>query len=185
MVEGLTRLFVAVPLTDDARHALSGLIRTAAPGGLPGRPVPPPNWHLTLRFLGDVDAVGRDRMVAALDQADLGEPFTVAWDGLGAFPRPRRATVLWVGADRGADHLERLAATTEEAASSAGFAAEDRPFRPHLTLSRVRPHQDVTSLLESVSSLRVSMPVGRIVMYRSHLGRGGATYEEIEEFPLG
>ena len=67
----------------------------------------------------------------------------------------------------------------------AGFAAEDRPFRPHLTLSRFRPHQDVTSLLESVLIPAVPMPVGRIVLYRSHLGRGGATYEEMEEFPLG
>lgn len=185
MVEGLSRLFVAVPLTDDARHALSELIREAAPGGLPGRPVPPRNWHLTLRFLGDVDAVGRERMMAALDQADLGEPFSVAWGGLGAFPGPRRSTVLWVGADRGARLLERLAAATEEAAVSAGFPAEDRPFHPHLTLSRIRPPQDTTSLLDSVAPAGVSMRVGRIVVYRSHLGRGGARYEEIEEFPLG
>lgn len=185
MVAGLSRLFVAVPLTTEARHALADRVLAAAPGGLPGRPVPPPNWHVTLRFLGDVEAVGQDRILAALDQADLGAGFTVAWGAPGAFPRPGRAAVLWVGADRGADRLESLAAATEQAAVSAGFPDEDRPFRPHLTLSRIRPEEDVTSLLAAMPPLGVVMPVDRIVLYRSHLGRGGASYQEIEEFPLG
>ncbi len=184
-MEGVSRLFVAVPLTTEARHALSALIREAAPGGLPGRPVPPGNWHLTLRFLGEVDAVGQDRMLAALDQGDLGAPFTVGWGALGAFPRPRRAAVLWVGADRGTDRLGDLAAAAEAAAVSAGLPEGDRPFRPHLTLSRIRPEEDVTRLLASMPPLGVPMPVARVVVYRSHLGRGGAAYQEIEEFPLG
>ncbi|MFH2072363.1 MAG: RNA 2',3'-cyclic phosphodiesterase, partial [Actinomycetota bacterium] len=61
----------------------------------------------------------------------------------------------------------------------------DRPFRPPLTLSRIRPEEDVTSLLAAMPPLGVVMPVDRIVLYRSHLGRGGASYQEIEEFPLG
>ncbi|MCJ7726677.1 MAG: RNA 2',3'-cyclic phosphodiesterase [Acidimicrobiia bacterium] len=184
MVEGLSRLFVAVPLTDEARHALSATILQAAPHGLPGRAVRPPNWHLTLRFLGDAGSVGKDRISAALDQADLGPAFSMVWGGLGAFPRPQRATVLWVGADRGGDDLERLAGTVEAAAQEAGFPIEERPFQPHLTLSRIRPHQDVGPLL-ATDRPGVPMEVGRIVLYRSHLGRGGARYEEIEEFPLG
>jgi len=183
-VEGLSRLFVAVPLTDEARHALSATILRAAPDRLPGRVVRPANWHVTLRFLGDVDAVGRDRVAAALDQADLGPPFSILWGRFGAFPRPQNASVLWVGADRGAEHLERLAARVDEAAQGAGFPPEERPFRPHLTLSRIRPHRDVGPLLES-GSLGVHMEVGRIVLYQSHIGKGGVRYEEIEEFPLG
>ncbi len=185
MVEGLARLFVAVPLPDDVRHALSTLIREAAPGGLPGRVVPPANWHVTLRFLGDVDDLGRDRLLRELQAAGLGDPFVVDWGGLGAFPRPGRATVLWVAADRGAADLSRLAVDVEEAAVAAGFPHEDRPFRSHLTLSRIRPHQDVAPLLESTSPFDLAMTVDRVAVYRSHLGRGGARYEEIEEFPLG
>jgi len=185
MVEGLGRLFVAVPLPDDVRHALSTLIRGAAPGGLPGRIVPPANWHVTLRFLGDVDDLGRDRLFKELDAARLGEPFVVGWGGLGAFPQPGRATVLWVAADRGAADLSRLAADVEDAVVAAGFPHEERPFRSHLTLSRIRPHQDVARLLEAAGPLDLAMTVDRVVVYRSHLGRGGARYEEIEEFPLG
>lgn len=184
MVEGVARLFLAAPLDGDSRHALSHLLSAAAPRGLPGRVVPPENWHVTLRFLGDVADPVRDRLVAQLDGADLGAPFAVRWGGLGAFPRPRRATVLWVQADRGADELAGLAARVEEAAVAAGFEVEDRPFRAHLTLSRIRPHQDVTPLVEGTEPMGVVTRVDRVVLYRSRLGRGGARYTEVESFPL-
>lgn len=185
MVADLERLFLAVPLPDDARHAIAGLLRAGAPRGLPGRVVAPENWHVTLRFLGQVDATGRDRVVAAIDEGDLGPVFPVSWEGLGAFPRPRRATVLWLGADRGIRELRALANEVEVAVEAAGFPPEDRPFRAHLTLSRIRPHQDVTALLEAVGPLGVRMQADRVVLYRSHLGRGGARYEVVEQFPLG
>jgi 2'-5' RNA ligase len=178
------RLFVAGPLTDDVRHRLAHLLVEAVPHGLPGRPVRPENWHLTLRFLGEVGEVEADRLMAALDLASLGRPFQVGWSGLGAFPRPSRATVLWVGMDRGADQAVALAEAVEAAVVSSGLEPADRPFRAHLTVSRIRPHQDVTPIVESVS-LQVTMPVDRVVLYRSHLDRGGARYEEIGSFPLG
>jgi 2'-5' RNA ligase len=184
-VEGVARLFVAVPLTEDSRQALSLLLTDVAPRGLPGRVVPPGNWHVTLRFLGDVDPVGRDRLLAALDDAELGPPFAVRWAHLGAFPRPRRATVLWVGADRGTVELEQLAALVEDAAGVAGFTPEERPFRSHLTLSRIRPSQDITALVDAIPPMGVMMPVDRVVVYQSRLGRGGAQYTELESFPLG
>lgn len=181
----VSRLFVAAPLTGEARHALAALLRDRVPDGLPGRPVPPPNWHLTLRFLGDVDEVGSDRLAAGLDRADLGAPFTIVWGGLGAFPRPARATVLWIGTAQGGPALAALAAAVEEAVQSAGFPSEERPFRGHLTLSRIRPDRDVRSLLAAVPPAGIAMQVERVVLYRSHLGPGGARYEQVEEFPLG
>jgi 2'-5' RNA ligase len=184
VAEDVVRLFVAVPLTEEARHGIAHLLERAVPGGLPGRPVAPENWHLTLRFLGRVEPVARDRLLAELDQADLGGGFEVRWSGLGAFPRPRRATVLWVGIDRGAEEITGLAAGVESAAEAAGFDPEERPFQSHLTLSRIRPHQDVAALVEGTQPLQVRMPVERVVLYRSHLGRGGARYEALEEFPL-
>ncbi|MCB2224009.1 MAG: RNA 2',3'-cyclic phosphodiesterase [Actinobacteria bacterium] len=184
-MEDVARLFVAVPLTDDARAAMAARVREAAPGGLPGRVVRPPNWHLTLRFLGDVAPADADRLAASLDAAALGAPFAVRWAGLGAFPRAARATVLWVGADRGAAELEALAAAVEDACGDAGFPPEDRPFRAHLTLARIRPPADVRALIEAAGEVRVPMPVDRVVVYRSHLGRGGARYEEVEVVPLG
>ncbi|MDH3261671.1 MAG: RNA 2',3'-cyclic phosphodiesterase [Acidimicrobiia bacterium] len=179
------RLFVAVALTDEVRAALAAHVMGAMKDRpLPGKPVPPPNWHLTLRFLGPCDDAAYDRLLAGLAEAELGGPFAITFGGLGAFPRPARATVLWLAIDGGAGRLEQLAARSEDAAQQAGFAPEDRPFHSHLTLSRIRPHQDLRPLIEQVDSFPMSLPVDRLIVYRSHLGRGGARYEELESFEL-
>ncbi len=168
-------------MPDEIRLALADGLGGVA---IPGRLVPPENWHLTLRFLGGIDQVVSERLLAALDQAELGTRFKLALRGLGAFPRPEKATVVWLGVTEGRDRLEDLSDIAESAAVSAGVGPEDRPFRPHLTLSRVRPEEDVTGLLETGADLGVSWRCQSIVVYRSHLGRGGARYEPLETFSL-
>ncbi len=119
---------------------------------VPGRRVPPHNLHLTLRFAGRIDAVTLERWSAALSEISAPR-LTVSLRQPGAFPHPKRATVVWLGVEsRG---LEQLAAEVEEAASAAGLSSEERPFRPHVTLSRLRPPEDIRSWLE-----RVSVPAG-------------------------
>jgi 2'-5' RNA ligase len=179
------RLFLAVPLTEDSRQAITRHLRGAMAHPLPGRPVRPENWHLSLHFLGEVDEVAADRVVREVDAAERGLSFTIRFGSLGAFPRPRRATVLWLGLAGGAADLARLAAVVGEAVEAAGLPPEDRPFRSHLTLSRLRPDQDVTAVLDAVPPVGLAMAVERVVLYRSYLGPGGARYEEIESFPLG
>ena len=182
MVEGVaTRIFVAAPLPDEVRMALADRLE---PLDMPGRVVPPENWHITLRFLGWTDDVAFDRMLAALDDSDLGSPFNLMLGGMGAFPRPRSATVIWLAVSEGLTRLEELAAMAEEAAQSAGFGPEERPFRAHLTLSRVRPAEDVSDLLDSFRAADLAWRCGSVVVYRSHLGRDGARYEPLETFPL-
>lgn len=179
------RLFLAVDPPDDARRRLVATIAEQLDGRpLPGRPSPPENWHLTLRFLGDTDEVGYERLLATLDQAELPAAFAAGFDGLGAFPRPERATVLWVGIDPGRDALAELANQVEDAVEAAGWAPEERPFRPHLTLARIWPHQDVRPVLAKVHPTVPPWPVDAVRLYRSHLGRGPARYEELEVFPL-
>jgi 2'-5' RNA ligase len=178
------RLFLAVPLTEDARHGIVHYLEESLAHPLPGRPVRPENWHLTLRFLGEVDETGRDRLLREVDAADRGPAFAVRWGGLGAFPRVRRATVLWLGMEQGEVEAARLAAVIEEAVQAAGFPAEERPFRGHLTLSRIRPDQDVTAVVEAVPDLGLAMRVDRVALYESHLGRGGPRYDQVEVFSL-
>lgn len=180
----MMRLFLALPLTEDARQGISHHLRRVLAHPLPGRVVRPENWHLTLRFLGEVDETAADRVIREVDAAGRGPAFPIRWGSLGAFPRPRRASVLWLGLESGAVEAERLAAVVEEAVEAAGFPPEDRPFRSHLTLSRLRPDQDVTPVLEAVPPVGLSMMVDRVVLYRSHLGPGGPRYEQVEDFPL-
>jgi 2'-5' RNA ligase len=151
---------------------------------VPGTVVPSANWHITLRFIGRTDDVAYDRLLGSLDEADLGRVFDIGLADMGAFPRPKSATVLWLGVAKGQTRLEEVAAVVEEAVQAAGFGAEERPFRAHLTLSRIRPPVDVTGLIGSFPDAGLVWRCRSIVVYRSHLGRGGARYEPLETFPL-
>lgn len=145
MAAGVTpsgRVFAAVVPSAEVILALADRLSSLE---IPGKPVPPPNWHVTLRFVGRVDDVTYDRWLGALDQV-TSRPVRIGLRGLGAFPHPPRATVLWAGVD--APGIDDLAGVVEEATQIAGLPAEERPFRPHLTLARIRPPEDVRAVLE-------------------------------------
>jgi 2'-5' RNA ligase len=179
------RLFIGVPLTDEARGEIQARLRDALPDGLPGRAVPAANWHLTLRFLGATRADQLHAVRAQLRSADLGAVFEARFGGLGAFSRPRSARVLWAATTEGADRLRDLARIAEEAARAAGFPPESKSYKPHLTLSRIQPPRDVTGVIQRVPPLEVGMRVGEVILFRSHLGGGPARYEPVECFALG
>lgn len=173
------RLFVAVPLTEKARQEI--IARLPA---LPGRLVPPQNWHFTLRFLGDSEPRMREQLVAELRKARFGSGFSIRFGGLGAFPRAKRARIVWLGVDDGAERLISVAEAVESAVRRAGFPAEERPFRPHLTLSRIEPTRSVAEVLTGQLPLNIQMPVTEVALVRSELGKGPAQYQTVESFRL-
>jgi len=159
-------------------------IASQLPSPIPGRPVVADKWHFTLRFLGATDAGARARLSEALAAAPLGNPFDIGFSGLGAFPSAGRARVLWVGVKSGKEELEGLARKVEEALKAVGFAPEPRPFKAHLTLSRIQPASSVRMTIARGRDVRGSMRVDSVILFRSHLGRGGSRYEIVERFPL-
>ena len=180
-MEQLRRLFLGVPLDQEVRAMLAQHLQEYR---VPGRPVPADNWHLTVRFLGSVDQMVMERLVAEIDQADLGQPFAVALGDLGAFPRPAKASVLWLALAKGQERLTELNEIAEEASQAVGLAPEERPFAPHLTLCRIRPELDVRSDLASYRRIPLQWTAGELVLYQSRTGRGGAVYEALEKFPF-
>jgi 2'-5' RNA ligase len=177
-----TRAFVGVELDEPTRDLLAAHLVAHAGERLPGKAVPPANWHLTLRFLGLSSDVQIDRVKHHLEAIATGAEIRIRFVGLGAFPRPPRATVLWLGVGAGSRHLADLAAEVERAATTAGFASEERPFHPHLTLARIRPPRDVSALIDSFPPFDVTMPVSTIALFESRLGHGGAMYSVLERF---
>ena len=181
MVGGLIRVFIAAPVPEEIKTALADRLADLK---VPGKPVPPANWHFTLRFLGDVEEVTLERLLAALDQSDLRGRFAAELGHMGAFPRAPKASVLWVGLTRGAAEMSQLAALANEAAEEAGLPSEERPFQPHLTLSRIRPPEDVTDLVDGTSYQGIEWRCQEIVVYESRLGRPHPIYEPLETFTL-
>lgn len=180
------RFFLGVALTERVRHGLRAFLDQEL-GGVPppGRPTSPAGWHVTLRFLGWSTGEQRDRFLGYLQERLTVEPFVLGFDRLGAFPNPRRATVLWLGVERGVVPLSEAAAVAEEAARAAGYAPEERPYHPHVTLARIRPPQDVTELVEHVARFPLTQRVAALTFFESHLRRGGAVYEPVDTIPLG
>lgn len=80
--------------------------------------------------------------------------------------------------------MSDLAAIAEDAARTAGFAAERKGFTPHLTLSRIDPPQTIAALLSQKHRYGIDMPVTALILYRSQLGGGPPRYEEVEKFNL-
>lgn len=165
------------------RHGLAAFLAEETMR-LPGRAAPPANWHLTIRFLGPTKAIQKDKVLEFLDDHLVVEPFTLGFASLGAFPKPARASVLWLGVERGARELAVLAEIAEASAQAAGFEPEERPFHPHLTLSRMRPPIDVRGLIEQVPSFPLTMVVDRVTLYRSVMGQGPVRYETVDEILL-
>lgn len=177
------RYFVAVAPPFHTAHRLAGRLQNAFEDHpIPGNRVDPQHWHLTLRFLGPLEPMWLDRLLFTLDDADLGDAFTFVIDGLGAFPRPERAQVLWAGVGDGEAHLLRLQADVEEALVAAGWEPEDRPFVPHLTLSTLRPVRDVWPWLERDADLRSRWRVEELTVFAST--GSGRRYSVVETFPL-
>jgi 2'-5' RNA ligase len=181
MVGSVGRIFVAAGLSPEVRLAVAGWVTALDP---PGAVVPPENLHVTFRFLGDIDEATFDRLVAGLDQAEFPDPFRVRLGGWGAFPHKRKATVLWVGFAEGGEELSAIHDEVAEACEAAGVEAEERPFRPHVTVSRIRPPADLRTLIDAADPLSVSSAINEIVVLRSHLGQGFPRYELMERFGL-
>jgi 2'-5' RNA ligase len=143
-------------------------------------------WHLTLRFLGPVPDV--DSLVDALRDALASVPRIGALrlGGSGAFPNPRRASVVWLGVRDGIDALTRVATAVESASTAAGFAPEPRLFRAHLTLARLPRARDAGRVVEALGEAPVGgrWPVDDVVVVSSDTRKTGAVHLEVARIPL-
>ena len=162
------RLFAALPLPEDLQDRLAAL---AEP--LPGvRWLPAENLHVTLRFLGRSTRLQQEKVLAELDQDLAHDPFLIGFGGLGTFPYPAKATVVWLAVAAGGDDLADLAVSCERAAVAAGYDPEERPFHPHLSLARVRPAQNLTALVDEYPPFPGRLYVDAVVLYESITGSG-------------
>lgn len=175
------RAFVAVPAPADP--PLVSLLEGLAALDADVKPVEPGNLHFTLSFLGDVADDATEPLGRALARACRhAHPFTLRLQGVGAFPSARRPRVVWVGVED-ARPIAALATRVREELRAAGFDGDDKDFRAHLTLARVRSERGLDALVRFLQAHGHDAPgevaVDHVSLYRSRLGPAGPTYDAV------
>lgn len=137
------RLFVALEIPAAVRDNLATLIdelraADASSSKYRARWVRPENLHVTLKFIGNVDAGKLKAIRAALTEVRCGNEVELRFRGLGFFPNDRRPRVLWAGVDA-TPNLAPLAGEIDALMEKRGIPCETRDFAPHLTLARFDP----------------------------------------------
>lgn len=132
------RLFIAINLPADVREMLWEVTAPLRAARYPVRWVAADAIHLTLKFLGEVEAAREDEIAGGIAAAVGGAKlFPLPVGGFGAFPSAQRPRVVWVGLEP-VPPLELLQHRVEQEMERLGFPTEGRPFHPHLTLGRVK-----------------------------------------------
>jgi RNA 2',3'-cyclic 3'-phosphodiesterase len=157
------RLFVALEIPSAVRENLAALIdelrRTDSTTSKHGpRWVRPENLHVTLKFIGHVDAAKLDLICTALSQARFDPPVDIEFRGLGFFPSEKRPRVLWVGI-KGSLNLAALANEIDQRLEPLGVARETREFTPHLTLVRFDPPGTSEKLRAAIQKAASEQPL--------------------------
>jgi 2'-5' RNA ligase len=185
------RTFVAVAISKETKRRIERYLRPVVEGSDRSiRWTPAERWHVTLAFLGDVDTsqvidVCRSASQIAEDVA----PFEWRVKPLGAFPNARNPRVVWLGVDDLEQRMMKLHEALAAAYRGLGLLADDRPFRPHVTVGRSVRGRDVPAALQAylADPPRWDGPVEQvdsIQVLSSNLGRAGESYSVLAAVPL-
>jgi 2'-5' RNA ligase len=177
----MVRLFVALPIDDGLRDQLADLS-----GGIPGaRWVPPENYHLTLRFIGEVENVLADELDQALSTIRA-RPFELTLRGVDVFEKAGRIHSLYAGVER-CERLLHLQSKVETALQRAGLPPERKRFAPHVTLARTdkAAPDKLIAFVQAHNLFRAPpQPISHFCLYSSRLGKEQAHYVAEVDYAL-
>jgi 2'-5' RNA ligase len=178
------RAFFGLPVPEAHRGRLEPYLAACSAAAPEFRWTPAANLHLTVRFAGSVERAVVDEIASRLDELRL-PAFELALGEVGTFKRGRLVRVVWLQVRAGADQARELAAQVDAECVRAGLEPDARPFQPHLTLARARPRDgaNLPATLKDPPSLP-QWQADELVLYSSHLGRGGAVYEPLRTLNL-
>ena len=148
---------------------------------------PPENLHITTRFIGEWPEPRLAELQAALAGIPAQPAIPVHVLKLGFFPNPHAPRVFWAGVEAPPE-LAALAAQTDRALDTLGLSPEGRPFRPHLTLARIKDPMPLQKLREQIAALPSlefgSFTATRFYLYLSQRTSAGSIYSKLAEYPL-
>ena len=185
----MIRTFIAIDLPEATRQGLAAAQEQLKQCGAGVRWVKPSSIHLTLKFLGNIQAALVEEIALAVAQEIRDQPpITLRPAGLGAFPSRRKPRVIWIGLEGEVQRLNGIQARVENALEPLGFVREKRDFRPHLTIGRVKDRRRLQSLVDAMATLDMepfnSFDADEIILYKSDLRPTGAIYTKLHRMPL-
>jgi RNA 2',3'-cyclic 3'-phosphodiesterase len=184
------RIFCAVELPDEVRVRLEEHIRRLreAVPDVAASWSRVENIHLTLKFLGNVSVDTIPVISNAASRAVKNfSSFQIGIGATGVFPKPSRAQVLWIGVTDPSGKLLALQQRLEDEFAVEGFAKEDRAFRPHLTIARLRKPEGARRLAGAHLEIEFSpteITLSELIIFRSELSSKGSKYTPISRHPI-
>jgi len=182
------RAFIAVDVEGELASRLGRLAESLKSTGAQVKVVEEENFHITLRFLGNVPIDMIDEIEKIMKKAveDV-EPHKIKLKGVGAFPNEARPRVIWVGVE-GDELLATIAQRLERELRRLGFKPETKGFTAHITLARVkgpRGRERLTEWIEKMRDVELGeLEVKSIRLKKSTLTPRGPIYETMREVEL-
>ncbi|SFJ70867.1 RNA 2',3'-cyclic phosphodiesterase [Thermoflavimicrobium dichotomicum] len=178
------RIFVAVPLPSGSKEQLAGQVEQWKQAFPFQKWVDPEDYHITLFFLGNCTEGKIDQVVSALEKVvSTIRPFSLSFSHLGTFGNKNQPRIFWMGMEGDLSQLQMLQQRVVQTLEPIGFRAEDRPYRPHITLAR-KCKDSAFSLPAFPANLKQTWIVDRIVLYETKLGMT-PMYHVLKTYPLG
>lgn len=191
-MSNLIRIFVAVTIGDklvDKIHRTQSRLKKLAPGL---KWVSPDNFHLTVKFLGEIPENTLDDVFSAVaEAASEAKCFDLAFKGVGVFGNPVNPRVVWASISEGSKEMADLASSVESRLAKCGFPEEDRPFKAHLTLARSgredkKQSEQFRAAIKDGADLQFgSVRVDSVVVMQSELRPTGSKYTPLKIFSFG
>jgi len=183
------RAFIAIELNKETQSYLSNIQSELKETGADVKWVKSENIHLTLKFLGNIDVSKINQIKEILTKISReNTEFTVELSDIGAFPKKEHPRVIWIAIEKNQDKVIKIVADLEERLMELGIAKEDRPFRAHLTLGRVKSNLNRLKLVEKLKNINISqrhsLIVNKLTLFKSTLTPGGPIYEILCESNL-
>ena len=183
------RCFVAIEIPEAIQDQLAQIQEMLRKQIQKASWVKPGNIHLTLKFLGDVDAENLESIGQAIEGVTIHHsPFSLRIGGVGAFPSLGRPSVLWAGIKVGGERVSALAQDINQALSPCGFSPDNKKFNPHLTIARLngrmdlRPYANQYRQYDDIDG--ADLTVHEISLIRSQLHPKGSIHSTLQSYTL-
>lgn len=186
------RAFIAIELPQTVKDYLARVQTKLKTANADVKWVNPPNIHLTLKFLGEIDEQQLVQITQILENIARNTPqFSIHLASFGAFPSIKSVRVIWAGIDKGDLKVRQIAENLEKEIEKTGTSNEEGSFSSHITIGRTRSSQNrnkLSQMLENLASERTNFPAElvaeKITLFKSTLTPKGPIYEILKEAHL-